>query len=425
MQVYTGLQSRIGLKNLLSDGFSWTLLRCIPGDQKVHSAPRVVALKAECNSKLAVAITIMEECFLPMVDIKTGVDMIPQVIYNWGSQFARLSYNGFYTVILEKDDVVLSVASIRIHGVAVAELPLVATCSKNRRQGMCRRLINSIEEKVEKLVISAIPTLVETWTLGFGFQPLEEDEKRSLSKINLMVFPGAVWLKKPLYENHTVQETSEMGACERGPTAEHAQLSDDYLVVQENNVEEGIRDGDAMNPQYCCEGNIMGIPQNHPPKLSLDEQDPLLPGFNPSIKETSTVTPNTHGEPANVGSNKEEDSNPNQPSKLDEQECRLLSDYNNSFVKEANLVSETSYDNTENMQSIETQNSVVFLNELSDCGFLQYPVSNVSPEELVYVPPGGQLEVVCGAEADGMHVEMQRQICVHVEKNALELEDEK
>ncbi|KAL0301235.1 UNVERIFIED_CONTAM: Increased DNA methylation 1 [Sesamum radiatum] len=54
MQVYAGLQSRIGLKNLLSDGFSWTLLRCIPGDQKVHSAPRVVALKAECNSKLAV-----------------------------------------------------------------------------------------------------------------------------------------------------------------------------------------------------------------------------------------------------------------------------------------------------------------------------------------------------------------------------------
>lgn len=84
MQVYNGLQSRIGLENLLSDGFSWTLLRCIPSDQKVHSAQRVVALRAECNSKLAVAITIMEECFLPMVDIKTGIDMIPQVIYNWG-----------------------------------------------------------------------------------------------------------------------------------------------------------------------------------------------------------------------------------------------------------------------------------------------------------------------------------------------------
>lgn len=55
--------------------------------------------------------------------------------------------------------------------------------------------------KVEKLVISAIPSLVETWTVGFGFQPLEDSEKRSLSNINLMVFPGTVWLKKSLYEN--------------------------------------------------------------------------------------------------------------------------------------------------------------------------------------------------------------------------------
>ncbi|KAL8505734.1 hypothetical protein ACS0TY_016812 [Phlomoides rotata] len=210
-KVYTGLQSRIGSQNVLSDGYSWTLLRCISSDQKINSLQRSVALKAECNSKLAVAITIMEECFLPMVDIKTGIDMIPQVIYNWGSQFSRLNFSDFYTVVLEKDDVVLCVASIRIHGVAVAELPLVATCSKYRRQGMCRRLINAIEEmlkslKVEKLVISAIPTLVDTWTVGFGFQPLEEDERRSLSKTNLMVFPGSVWLKKPLCEISTMDE---------------------------------------------------------------------------------------------------------------------------------------------------------------------------------------------------------------------------
>lgn len=62
--------------------------------------------------------------------------------------------------------------------------------------------------KVEKLVVSAIPTLVDTWTVGFGFQPLEEDERRSLSKTNLMVFPGSVWLKKPLNENSTMDEIS-------------------------------------------------------------------------------------------------------------------------------------------------------------------------------------------------------------------------
>lgn len=84
LQVYSGLQSRVGLINHVTDGFSWTLLKCIHDDQKVHSAQRF-ALKAECNSRLAVALTIMEECFLSMVDPRTGINMIPQVLYNWGS----------------------------------------------------------------------------------------------------------------------------------------------------------------------------------------------------------------------------------------------------------------------------------------------------------------------------------------------------
>ncbi|CAH1419882.1 unnamed protein product [Lactuca virosa] len=111
-EVYFGLHSRIGNMNSISD----------------------------------VALTIIEKCFLLMVDPRTGIDMIPHVLYNWGSEFARLNYEGFYTVILEKNDVILCVASL----------------SKYRRQGMCRRLMNALEEmlesfKVEKLVVSAIP----------------------------------------------------------------------------------------------------------------------------------------------------------------------------------------------------------------------------------------------------------------------------
>ncbi|XP_050216760.1 LOW QUALITY PROTEIN: increased DNA methylation 1 [Mercurialis annua] len=215
-EVYLGLHSRMGISNHIPDGFSWTLLKCIHEDQKVHSAQRF-AVKAECNSKLAVALTIMEECFQSMVDPRTGIDMIPHVLYNWGSEFARLNFHGFYTVVLEKDDILLSVASIRIHGATLAEMPLIATCSNYRRQGMCRRLITAIEEmlisfKVEKLVVSAIPDLVETWTEGFGFTPVSNDEKRSLNKVNLMVFPGTVLLKKPLH----VMNKPDMQSGEHG-----------------------------------------------------------------------------------------------------------------------------------------------------------------------------------------------------------------
>lgn len=65
--------------------------------------------------------------------------------------------------------------------------------------------------KVEKLVIAAIPDLVSTWTEGFGFVPVEDSEKRSLNKINLMVFPGTVLLKKPLYDNKKTHDQS--GEC--------------------------------------------------------------------------------------------------------------------------------------------------------------------------------------------------------------------
>lgn len=50
------------------------------------------------------------------------------------------------------------------------------------------------------LVITAIPSLVDTWTEGFGFIPMEDEEKKQLSSINFMIFPGTILLRKNLYE---------------------------------------------------------------------------------------------------------------------------------------------------------------------------------------------------------------------------------
>ena len=62
-----------------------------------------------------------------------------------------------------------------------------------------------ISVKVEKLVVAAIPDLVETWTKGFGFMPVDDIEKQKLNKINLMVFPGTVLLEKPLYNKEKTE----------------------------------------------------------------------------------------------------------------------------------------------------------------------------------------------------------------------------
>lgn len=48
-------------------------------------------------------------------------------------------------------------------------------------------------------MVSAIPDLVETWTKGFGFKPVDDVERKRLNKFNMMIFPGTVFLEKPLH----------------------------------------------------------------------------------------------------------------------------------------------------------------------------------------------------------------------------------
>ncbi|ONM17363.1 Increased DNA methylation 1 [Zea mays] len=199
-EIYMTFRSRVGVPDHMDDDLCFTVLRN-NGDKKVRTAEEI-ALMAECNMKLMIATSIMEECFLPILDPRTGIDIIPSILYNWRSDL-HFNYKGFYTVVLESDDSMVSVASIRLHGAILAEMPLVATSKENRQQGMCRRLMDYIEEmlkslKVEMLLLSAIPHLAETWTSTFGFREIDESDKKRLSKVRLAAVPGTVLLKKDL-----------------------------------------------------------------------------------------------------------------------------------------------------------------------------------------------------------------------------------
>uniref|UniRef100_J3M300 PHD-type domain-containing protein n=2 Tax=Oryza brachyantha TaxID=4533 RepID=J3M300_ORYBR len=216
-EIFIGLHNHVGVENFLGNELSWRILRCNTDGRKLHSVQRIAHM-AECNTKLAVALTILEECFVRMVDPRTGVDMIPHVLYNKGSNFARLDYQGFYTIILEKGDEILCVASIRVHGTKAAELPFIATSVDYRRQGMCRRLMDTIEMMlrsfhVETLVLSAIPELVNTWVSGFGFKPIEDDERKQLRNVNLMLFPGTSLLTKRLDGTMASKPEEDKNAC--------------------------------------------------------------------------------------------------------------------------------------------------------------------------------------------------------------------
>uniref|UniRef100_J3L868 PHD-type domain-containing protein n=1 Tax=Oryza brachyantha TaxID=4533 RepID=J3L868_ORYBR len=194
------LADMIGVMNHTEDGFSWALLK-IQKDELVTCDDMPVVL--ECNVKLAVALGVLNECFNPVQDRRTKIDMLHQAVYSLGSEFKRVSYEGFYTMVLEKDGEIISVALLRFHGRKLAEMPFAGTLPAYQKQGMMRRLVKVVEQvlaslKVENLVIPAVADLVETWKRSFSFRPVQAEVREEAKKLSLVVVTGTTLLQKPI-----------------------------------------------------------------------------------------------------------------------------------------------------------------------------------------------------------------------------------
>ncbi|XP_044965818.1 uncharacterized protein LOC123426104 [Hordeum vulgare subsp. vulgare] len=213
-KVYKRLKRLLGFKNNIEAGFSWSLVRCF-ADSEAAPMKRKAEL-VHCNSKTAVAFSVMNECFLPRIDERSGINIIHNVVYNCGSDFNRLNFSDFYTFILERGEEVISAATVRIHGTDLAEMPFIGTRGMYRGQGMCHRLLNAIESalcslNVRRLVIPAIPEMQKTWTTVFGFKPVGPMKKQKTKSFNLLIIHGTGLLEKCLLPTALVNRQTTSG----------------------------------------------------------------------------------------------------------------------------------------------------------------------------------------------------------------------
>lgn len=166
----------------------------------------------ENQKKLKAALSVMHECFKPSKEYRTGRDINEIIIFNRGSELNLPNLRGFYTVVLEKGGKVTTVALVRVHGEKVAEIPLVATRFKYRKQGQCRILMDEIQKKltelgVERIVLASEPSVLKMWTKSFGFCQMREAERLNFLGFNFLCFNSTIMCQKFLrksedFEHH-------------------------------------------------------------------------------------------------------------------------------------------------------------------------------------------------------------------------------
>ncbi|GMJ02950.1 hypothetical protein like AT2G36720 [Hibiscus trionum] len=161
---------------------------------------------------LSQAVGIFHECFDPIVDVTTGRDLIPCMVY--GRNLKGQEYGGMYCAVLTINSFVVSAGIIRIFGQQIAELPLVATSIANHGKGYFQLLFSCIEKllgllNVKNIVLPAAEEAESIWTDKFGFKKVTAEQLSEYRKsgYQMVIFKGTSMLQKEVPPCQVVNST--------------------------------------------------------------------------------------------------------------------------------------------------------------------------------------------------------------------------
>ncbi|MCO5578450.1 hypothetical protein L7F22_032293 [Adiantum nelumboides] len=198
--LFKKLRQLVGHPYPLKKGLAWQLIRSFNEDRDTIRQNNVCS---NFESRLSEAYKVMQECFDPVIDYETGLDLLSQTLFNRKSDLRRLDCREFYTILLLKGERLVSVATFRVHGQMLAEMPFIATKDEFRKQGMCKTLMKVMETMladigVHKLVLPSVDELLGTWKDSFGFRAMTLQERKQVSNVGMLPFVGTTLLQKSL-----------------------------------------------------------------------------------------------------------------------------------------------------------------------------------------------------------------------------------
>ncbi|VVB16477.1 unnamed protein product [Arabis nemorensis] len=187
------------------NNLTWRLVQSLEPDTAGTDTSKIEAV-AENHCKLSVALDVIHELFEPVKRSHGGGDLAEDVIFSRWSKYKRLNFSGFYTVLLERNDELVTVATVRIFGKKVAEMPFIGTRFQHRQHGLCRVLMDELEKVlidwgVERLVLPAVPCVLNTWTNSFGFTKMTISERRYFLQYTFLEFGRTIMCQKILIKS--------------------------------------------------------------------------------------------------------------------------------------------------------------------------------------------------------------------------------